>query len=42
MNTIRDYYLKETNCDMIKDIENEYNYKENPEIVSILIFIASQ
>ena len=42
MNAIRDYYLKETNCDMVKDIENEYNCKENPEIASILISIASQ
>ena len=42
MNAIRDYYLKETNGDMIKDIENEYNCKEHPEIASILITISSQ
>ena len=42
MNAIRDYYSKETNCDMVKDIENEYNCKENYEVAYILISIASQ
>ena len=42
MNAIRNYYLKETNSDMIKDIENEYNCKENPVIASILVTISSQ
>ena len=42
MNAIRDYYLKETNSDMVKDIENEYNCKENPVIASILTTISSQ
>ena len=42
MNAIRDYYVRETNSDMIKDIENEYNCKENPVVSSILVNIASQ
>ena len=33
---IRDYYFKEANCDLPKDIENEINCRENPEIGKIL------
>ena len=39
---IRDYYWKETNCDISKDIENEINCKDNPEIGEILKFLASK
>lgn len=41
MDAIRDYYYKETKCDITKDIENEINCKENPEIGDILKYLSS-
>jgi hypothetical protein len=37
IHAIRDYYYKETKSDLVKDIENEFNGSQNPEIGSILI-----
>ena len=42
MDAIRDYYLKETNCEITKDIENEATCKENNEIGSILSYLSSK
>ena len=42
MDAIRDYYLKETNCEIAKDIENEATCKENNEIGSILSYLSSK
>ena len=37
IHAIRDYYYKETKSDLVKDIENDFNGSQNPEIGSILI-----
>ena len=41
MDAIRDYYFKETKCDLTKEIENEY-ICQSDEIGKILIEISSK